>query len=140
MNMYKLVMFVALTIILTCTVAVLALAQTDPDPPGIIDLLTTFAVSLTALASAVVGVSELIFGRWLKWDGVPAKVGTFALAVVLSFVGWKFDLGMYAMLEVWWHVALVGVMGTLLSYGIFSVEIVRLVLEAFGIRVPAQKK
>jgi hypothetical protein len=108
--------------------------------PNWFEIFTTFALNLVSFAAAVVAIAEWLVGRILQWDGAKAWIGSLLVAEVLGFVGYWLKLGMFGDLTLWWHVALVGFGGTLVANGIFSIEIVRSLLEAVGIRLPAAKR
>lgn len=97
--------------------------------------------SFTLFASMLVAVSEFIFGKLFPLKGKPAQYATWGLGTVLGILGDYFKFGLFAdltspgFLDLFYvEGALIGFLAALTANGLFSVDKVRMVLTAFGIR------
>jgi hypothetical protein len=108
-----------------------AFCQTG-NPSGISDLLGAFAtiggmVSLTLLFTGWIKTTLEFTGNWARWL-------SWAVAMLLSFIGWLFNLGIFE--PVTWGVALIYGLGIgLIANGVFTSEIVQNILALFKAQV-----
>ena len=129
--MKKLLMFIAVALIF----ATPAMAANDPDPGSgnWLEILQSFA----ALAVALPLVVDFFKSKF-KMQGLPLQILSWAIGIVVSFIAWFLNLGMFAGM-IWWHVLAVGIGVSLASNGIADTGLIRAILAIFGINVNKHK-
>ncbi len=87
----------------------------------------SYFVSIAALASLVVIVSSWL-NNLLNLSGFYKQLSSWVIAIILSFVGWALQIGMFVGLQ-WYIVILYGFGVGLVANGIFDVSIIQFVLK-----------
>lgn len=97
-------------------------ANVLPDP-------STWFLSLAALAGAVMTVTQ-----WLKnvleSKGIQTKLLSWLIAVILAFVGWFLELGIFAGLE-WYWAAIYALSAGLVANSIVDLNLIQGILKLF---------
>ena len=109
-----------------------AAAQITGVSPPAVDLLADF----TTIAG--VAAFTLLIAGWIKTafklEGALARWVSWAVAIVISFVGWYFNIGLFDPL-LWWQTIFYGFGIGLVANGIYSAETIQLILSFFGAQV-----
>jgi hypothetical protein len=105
-------------------------AQASPDPPtGIIGSFATIAgvVSLTLLITGWIKTALKLVGKWARWV-------SWAVAIVISLVGWMLNFGLFEPLT--WYIAIGYGFGIgLVANGLFTADTIQLILAFFKAQV-----
>jgi hypothetical protein len=103
--------------------AFFAFAQGDPpNPDGVIGYISTFAGAVLLVNLTTGWIKNL-----LKWQGNAAKYLSWAIAVIISILGWLLNLGIFAPLE-WWSALVYGLGIGLAANGAFKTEVIQQIL------------
>ena len=104
-------------------------AQTLPD---VVDEVvetgfSNYFVSLAALVPLVVLVTAFINTK-LNLKGFLKQFTAWVVSILLCFIGWYFNLGMFAGL-LWWVVIIYGFAVGLAANGFFDISLIQAILE-----------
>lgn len=113
-----------LTLVLMLVLPVFLFAQDGSTLSGDIQ---SYFVSIAALASLVVIISSWI-NNLLNLKGFYKQLSSWIIALILSFIGWALQIGMFVGLQ-WYIVILYGFGVGLVANGIFDISIIQLVLK-----------
>lgn len=89
---------------------------------------SNYFISLAALVPLVVLISAFVNSK-LKLSGFLKQFVAWVIAVALCFVGWYFNLGMFAGI-VWWVVLIYGFAVGLAANGFFDITLIQAILKA----------
>jgi len=106
-------------------------AQTLPDVVD--DVMETgfsnYFISLAALVPLVVLITAFINTK-LNLKGFLKQFTAWVISILLCFIGWYFNLGMFAGL-IWWVVLIYGFAVGLAANGFFDISLIQTILKAF---------
>lgn len=120
--------------LLVCIAVTPAMAQTEPvESINWGDALQSFA----ALALALPLVVDF-FKLKLKLQGLTLQILSWGIGVIIGFIAWWLNIGIFAGL-VWWQVLAVGVGASLAANGVADTGIIRTILSFIGINVNKHK-
>ena len=88
---------------------------------------SNYFISLAALVPLVVLVAAFI-NKKLNLSGFLKQFVAWVVSILLCFVGWYFNLGMFAGL-VWWVVLVYGFAVGLAANGFFDIELIQAILK-----------
>lgn len=98
--------------------------------------LSTYFTNLAALVPLIVLVTGFINNQF-KLKGNPAQIVSWLVGPVLAFIGFFFDLGMFAGIgPVWTGVN--GFAAALLANGVVSNDVIAFILELLKLKVPKE--
>jgi hypothetical protein len=93
-------------------------------------------VSISAMAVILITpitsfLKDTVFGELRGWG---ARILSWAIGILLAFIGAYFDLGMFAELEgqiaqFWWQLVLIGIFAGVEANGIYSIKELRPALK-----------
>jgi len=106
-------------------------AQTLPD---VVDEVvntgfSNYFISLAALVPLVVLITAFINTK-LNLKGFLKQFTAWVVSILLCFVGWYFNLGVFAGL-IWWVVIIYGFAVGLAANGFFDISLIQAILKAF---------
>lgn len=110
------------------------------------DALLEAFVSITALAAILITpitsfLKDTLFGELRGWG---ARILSWAVGILLAFIGAQFELGMFAELQgqlaqYWWQVALIGFFAGVEANGVYSIDELKPALKwlfkRFGVNI-----
>lgn len=118
--------------ILLFALALPVIAQSTGASPPVVEL----AIDLSTVAG--VAAFTLLVAGWIKTafklEGKFARWVSWAVAIIVSIAGWKFNIGLFEPLT-WWVSLLYGFGVGLIANGIYSSETVQLILAFFGAQI-----
>lgn len=88
---------------------------------------SNYFISLAALVPLVVLISAFI-NKKLNLSGFLKQLIAWVISILLCFVGWYFNLGMFAGL-VWWVVLVYGFAVGLAANGFFDIGLIQAILK-----------
>ena len=88
---------------------------------------SNYFISLAALVPLVVLIAAFI-NKKLNLSGFLKQLVAWAISILLCFVGWYFNLGMFAGL-VWWVVLIYGFAVGLAANGFFDIGLIQAILK-----------
>lgn len=88
---------------------------------------SNYFISLAALVPLVVLISAFI-NKKLNLSGFLKQLVAWVISILLCFVGWYFNLGMFAGL-VWWVVLVYGFAVGLAANGFFDIGLIQAILK-----------
>lgn len=102
------------------------------------ETLTSFFTSLMIMSAAVVVLSEYAT-KFTKAEGGWARAQSWIISILLGIGGSWIDLGIFDGVE-WGGGALIGAISALMANGIFTIDLIKTLLEKIGARVSSMKK
>lgn len=119
--MKKLLFLLAALLVLALPVVAQEIENSIVIPPGIVEYFTT----LSALAGAVLVVTQFAlkfihtkFDQYFSW----------LMAVILSVVGWLFQIGVFVELP-WWSIPIYATAAGLAANGLYDINVINWVLN-----------
>ena len=88
---------------------------------------SNYFISLAALVPLVVLIAAFI-NKKLNLSGFLKQLVAWVISILLCFVGWYFNLGMFAGL-VWWVVLIYGFAVGLAANGFFDIALIQAILK-----------
>lgn len=128
----KKLFFVLFTFFVFATPA-FAQVEPDPDPTNWIEILQSFGALVLAIPLIVD-----FFKTKLRMEGLPLQILSWGVGIVISFIAWWLNMGIFAGL-LWWQTLAVGIGVSLASNGIADTGLIRTILSLFGINVNKHK-
>ena len=127
--MKKLLLFLCAVLALVVTPVVLFAQETvNSVVTTVVETgFSNYFISLAALVPLVVLVAAFI-NKKLNLSGFLKQLVAWVISILLCFVGWYFNLGMFAGL-VWWVVLIYGFAVGLAANGFFDIGLIQAILK-----------
>lgn len=127
--MKKLLLFLCAVLALVVTPVVLFAQETvNSVVTTVVETgFSNYFISLAALVPLVVLVAAFI-NKKLNLSGFLKQLVAWVVSILLCFVGWYFNLGMFAGL-VWWVVLIYGFAVGLAANGFFDIGLIQAILK-----------
>ena len=127
--MKKLLLFLCAVLVLVVTPVVLFAQETvNSVVTTVVETgFSNYFISLAALVPLVVLIAAFI-NKKLNLSGFLKQLVAWVISILLCYVGWYFNLGMFAGL-VWWVVLVYGFAVGLAANGFFDIELIQAILK-----------
>ena len=127
--MKKLLLFLCAVLVLVVTPVVLFAQETvNSVVTTVVETgFSNYFISLAALVPLVVLIAAFI-NKKLNLSGFLKQLVAWVISILLCYVGWYFNLGMFAGL-VWWVVLVYGFAVGLAANGFFDIGLIQAILK-----------
>ena len=128
--MKKLKKVFVLLLMALLVVPVMVFAQGDVIVPD--SEFSTYFASLAAMVSLVTLIISWL-KTYLKMSGTAVQIVSWILSIALSYVGFFFNIGLFASIQEWWVIGILGFAIGLAANGFANIALIKAILKAIGL-------